>query len=401
MRGHVRKRGSSWQIIVEAPRDALDGRRRTVSRTIHGSKRDADRALAQLLVDVGHGVAVAHDATFGHLLERWLELSAPDWSPSTRKVNENFARMYIRPALASRPLNKLTTAALDRFYAELRERGGTTGRPLAPRTVRRVHNIVHRALEQAVRWSWLGVNPATNSTPPKLGRPDLQPPAPVDVTRLLSAAAATDEEFALFVRLAATTGARRGELCGLRWSRIDAAARSMLVDRSVVEGDAGLVEKDTKTHQARRVAIDPTSLQLLAEHHDRCIARAELAGVGYSANAYVFSEAVDGLVPLNPHAVSRRFRRLCDRLGLDEVRLHDLRHYVATRLIAGGVPVRTVSGRLGHASAATTLSVYAHFVEATDHDAARLLGTLLDEAASAQNAPPDTDPPETVPFPAG
>jgi integrase len=343
-----------------------------------------------LLVEVSSGAGgavVTARVTFGELLDRWMALSAPDWSPSTVQVNRAFVERYIRPALGRRPLRRITVAELDRFYTSLRERGSVTDEPLAPRTVRRVHNIVRRALEQAVRWGWLASNPAAKASPPKLGRLDIQPPAPADVARLLTAAAEQDPEFALFLRLAAATGARRGELCGLRWNRVDLAGGAVLIDRSVVESDDGLVEKDTKTHQARRVALDGTSVALLIAHREHCDTRAVLAGVVRPPDAYVFSNAIDGAAPLNPHAVSRHFSRLCQRVGLEGVRLHDLRHYVATRLIAAGVPVRTVSGRLGHASAATTLSVYAHFVEATDHDAARLLGLLLDEQSAVGDAP--------------
>jgi integrase len=388
MRGHLRKRGSTWQLIVEGARDPLTGRRRQISRSLRGTKREAEAALAQLLVEVGSGGGLAATrATFGELLDRWIELSSPDWSPSTVQVNRAFVETYIRPALGRRPLRRITVAELDRFYAGLRERGSVAGEPLSPRTVRRVHNIVHRALEQAVRWGWLASNPATKATPPKLGRLDPQPPAPADVARLLAGAAERDPEFALFLRLAAATGARRGELCGLRWNRVDLAGNAVLIDRSVVESEGGLVEKDTKTHQARRVALDGTTVALLAAHRRHCLDRAAVAQVPYPADAYVFSLAIDGAQPMNPHAVSRHFNRLCARLGLDGVRLHDLRHYVATRLIAAGVPVRTVSGRLGHASAATTLSVYSHFVEATDHDAARLLGLLLDDHAPVAKGP--------------
>ncbi len=355
-----------------------------MSKTVRGTKREAEDAFARLLVETGtNGGAAPTRATFGDLLDRWTELAAPGWSPSTVQVNRTFIETYIRPALGRRPIRRLTVDELDRFYTELREHGSVSGQPLAPRTVRRIHNIVHRALEPAVRWSWITVNPASRATPPKLGRLDPQPPAPADVARLLAAAEERDPEFALFLRVAAATGARRGELCGLRWNRVDFAGGALLIDRSIVEAAEGLVEKDTKTHQARRVALDTTTVELLEQHRQRCLERAAVAKVPYAADAYVFSLAVDGTQPLTPHAVSRHFSRLCQRLGLEGVRLHDLRHYVATRLIAAGVPVRTVSGRLGHTSAATTLSVYSHFVEATDQDAARLLGLLLDDAATA------------------
>jgi hypothetical protein len=90
----------------------------------------------------------------------------------------------------------LTSARIDKLYADLRRSGGQGGGPLSPRTVRRVHNILHSALEQAVRWEWLGANPATRSSPPKLGPLDIHPPSPDEVGRLLAAAEAEDPDFA-------------------------------------------------------------------------------------------------------------------------------------------------------------------------------------------------------------
>ena len=95
------------------------------------------------------------------------------------------------------------------------------------------------------------------------------------------------------------------------------------------------------------------------------------------SDAFVFSAAPDGSAPLHPDTVTSGFQRLCRRLGLNGVRLHDLRHLHATQLLAAGVPVRTVSGRLGHANAATTLNVYAHFLDASDRQAAEVIGGLL------------------------
>lgn len=99
--------------------------------------------------------------------------------------------------------------------------------------------------------------------------------------------------------------------------------------------------------------------------------------------AHVFSNEPDGSVPWRPDSTTRAFRSLCRRAGLEDVRLHDLRHYVATRLLASGVDVRTVAGRLGHRNAATTLNVYSHFLPEADRRAADVLGKLLDDAVTA------------------
>ena len=146
--------------------------------------------------------------------------------------------------------------------------------------------------------------------------------------------------------------------------------------------DGGYVEKDTKTHAARRIALDASMVKTLRAHKQRQAERALAGGVRVPRDARLFSYEPDGSVPWRPDGVTKRFVRLRARLGLDSVRLHDLRHFVATRMLAAGVPVPTVSGRLGHANSSTTLNVYSHFLEASDRDAAEALGQLLDGARS-------------------
>jgi integrase len=105
--------------------------------------------------------------------------------------------------------------------------------------------------------------------------------------------------------------------------------------------------------------------------------RATACGTTLAEDAFVFSEAADAKRPWHPDTPTARFVRLRHNVGLDNVRLHDLRHMHATQLLAAGVPVRTVSGRLGHANAVTTLNVYGHFLEASDRQAAAVMGDLL------------------------
>jgi len=183
---------------------------------------------------------------------------------------------------------------------------------------------------------------------------------------------------ACFLLVAATTGARRGELCALRWSDLDKKTGALTISRSIVESqDSTLIEKDTKTHSSRRIALDSGSMAALADQRDRCQRRAKSCGARLAESAHIFSMDPDGGRPWVPNEVTKRFIRIRRSVGLDSVRLHDLRHFTATRLLSEGVPVRTVSGRLGHANAATTLGVYAHFVEESDRDAADKIGSIL------------------------
>jgi len=205
---------------------------------------------------------------------------------------------------------------------------------------------------------------------------------------LISLADEEDPDFACLLRTAITTGARRGELCALRWRDVNLGARTVTISRSIVEGEHGAPsEKDTKTHAVRRIALDEVTAACLTDHRDRAMARADALGISLVDSAYVFACSPDGAEPCSPNDVTKEFIRLRKQLGLDGVRLHDLRHFAATRMLAAGVPVRTVSGRLGHANAATTLGVYAHFLEVSDRDAAAILGSFIEPPAAINSDP--------------
>ncbi len=160
----------------------------------------------------------------------------------------------------------------------------------------------------------------------------------------------------------------------------------MTIERGIVLADGDLIEQGTKTHQSRRVTLDADTVAALEDHQKRAEEVARSAGTGITIKSFVFSHEVDGSTPWRPDSTSRAFRMLCAQAGIRGVRLHDLRHYVATRLLASGIDVRTVSGRLGHRNPATTLNVYAHFLPEADEEAASALAGVFRKAREATEA---------------
>ncbi len=128
----------------------------------------------------------------------------------------------------------------------------------------------------------------------------------------------------------------------------------LLIQRSIFETlEHKIVEKETKTHQARRIALDSGRIGGLARHRAAMAGRAEFCGVILEPKGYLFSDHERGVEPWRPDPVTLAFTRLCGELGIDGIRFHDLRRFAATSLFSAGIDVRTVSGRLGHANAAT------------------------------------------------
>lgn len=211
------------------------------------------------------------------------------------------------------------------------------------------------------------------------------------VLALLDAADREDPDLAVFLVLAAVTGARRGELCALRWNDLAPSAGTLTISRVISLGPGGPVERrKPKTRSSlRTISLDAGTLAVLDAHRRRCAERAELCGVTLPNDAFIFAGTVDGLQPWRPDSTSRRFRWLRDSIGIDQqLRLHSLRHFVVTTLLGAGVALPQVAGRVGHGGGGhTTLSVYSHFQQARDKEVADLLARILERPARPAEEP--------------
>jgi integrase len=218
----MRQRGDAWELRVYVGRNFVTGREHYATRTIRAGKREAQRALNEMVVAAERGALANTRATFGELLDAWLEHAGRDFSPKTVLVVRGFIERTIKPDLGDVSLARLRPITLDRFYARLLAPGGGRGRDcLSPATVRRIHGIVRRALAQGVRWGWLGANPAASASPPRVPATAIRPPTTAELALLLDVAERRDPQLATFLILSAATGARRSELVALRWSDRD------------------------------------------------------------------------------------------------------------------------------------------------------------------------------------
>ena len=369
---------------------------------------EAQKALRRLATQVDKRRNPRTSATLDQLLDRYLETLSV--APSTHRTYVRYLEKHVRPFLGRSKAAAVDVEALDSLYAELRRcqkhcvgrKAGTDHRtprehvcdercrphrcqPLAPATIQHIHFVLHGAFDRAVRWRWVVINPVELASAPAKGPPEPNPPSPAEATRLLDEAW-TDPDWGTLVWLTMTTGARRGELCALRWSHVDLENGVLSIRRAIIQFGGKLQEKDTKTHQQRRVTLDPETVAVLAEHFERATERAASVGAALLPDAFVFSNAPDCRAPLVPGSVSQRYSRMADRLGI-ETHLHALRHYSATELISAGVDVRTVAGRLGHSGGGnTTLRVYAAWVAESDQRAARGLVSRLPQRPAVRTA---------------
>lgn len=385
MRGHLEARGKGiWRAKVYVGNDQATGKQLYVNKTIHGTKRQAEDVLSQLLVEVGSGVTVSTEATVHQLVARWLEVTSDSLSPTTLSEYKRLLDKHILPNFGKRKARSIRASELDTYYAKLKKSGGVGGNGLSAQSVRHIHAIIHRLFSQAVKWGWTSSNPASLASPPKVRAKQVNVPSVDQVVKLIDNAKLSDDGFGCLLRLAAVTGARRGELCALKWSDLDLSKGILTISRSIAsDKNDHMVEKDTKTHSNRSIALDVDTCKILEDWQNTCNDRAQKCNVNLTSQEFIFSDLPDGSQCWRPGRVTLAFMRLCKRLDIKDVRFHDLRHFAATRMLVAGVPVKTVSGRLGHADAATTLNVYAHFVETSDAQAAQVLGDLLDQNAAS------------------
>jgi len=240
------------------------------------------------------------------------------------------------------------------------------------------------ALAQAERWEWIWMNPAAHASPPRHVPNEIRPPSPADVALLIAKASASDPALGAFIRLAASTGARRSQLLALRWENVDLERRRLSFTRALVEGPNGPVLAPTKTRRAYQVSLDVDTAAVLAQHKSCC------DGVD---DSFVFSHDSDGATPWKPNWATSAFIRLRRDCGIPRCRLHDLRHFMATEMLAAGVAIPIVAARLSHARASTTPNVYAHAVPGGDRNAAEQISDLLRDPPSPEGSG-DCSPPE-------
>jgi integrase len=403
-RGRIEPHGKGLRVVVYAGTDPVTGRRSYLREKIDGTdkaaRKRADKALNKLLTQVDQQRATTSSVSLSHTLDEWMRNT--ELEDSTRKTYEGYISRTIKPAFGDLSVRKLDARAMESFYTELRrcrarcdgtpyvEKHGTDEdghdckaagcklhkcHPMAASTVRQIHAILSGALGAAERWDWIASNPARIARRPKQKPPEPDPPTPAEAAKLVEEAFRMDDDWGVLVWLAMTTGMRRGELVGLRFTRLDLDAEVIDLRRNWVGGK----EKDTKTHQNRRIALDTETVVLLKEHRKRVEARLSELGRKFTEDKFVFSgsKTPDHSAPYSPNAVTQRYKDMAARLDID-THLHALRHYSATELLSAGIDLRTVAGRLGHGGGgATTLRVYAAWVAASDRKAAEILGARM------------------------
>lgn len=390
MRGHITKRASGrWAVVLDVGTviDPITGKGKRKQKWVSGfkTKADADSHLTDLLGRKDRGESVVQDKTpCGEYIESWLNARADELAELSVTQYRSVLKNHIKPATIGRiEIGKIRRAHVRDFDADLKSKG------LSASTRNVVHAVLRRSLADAVVGDLIHMNPCVDARPGRGGKTPERRKFTVwtyaELQALLTAGS-VDRISALW-RVAVATGARRGELLGLRWLDLDAEQKRLSFDQQVTPTRGGVSIGPLKTKGSHRtISIDPDTIEALEEHRGAQEVERSLAGDAYEDHDLIFCDALGR--PINPQRLTEAFGLLRKAAGVRPGRLHDVRHTHASMLLCGDkkrkilpTPLHVVSKRLGHSSPMVTLSVYAHLLPSSDEEAAEAVGAMLTEAA--------------------
>jgi integrase len=359
VRGHVRKRGKTWSFVIDTGRDPETNKRKQRWSSGHATKKAAEEAMRKALgrLDVGDD-PIPTKITLSEFTERWLaHLEANDSPrPNSRRRYAELLQQRVVPLIGGMRLDRIRPAHVQAVLDAATEAG------LAPATVQKVRAAMSSMFNTAVKWTLVSSNPVRATSTPTIRAPKLTTPTAAQLRSLTAAAVGTMWEIPTL--LATTTGARRAEVLGLHWSRVDLERGRVRVDETLQRVDGELAFVPPKTDRARReIPLPAFAVERLRAHKTDQARRRLMLGVEWSDHDLV-CERGDG-APVDPDSFTHAFARIAKATGLEGVRLHDCRHGVATALAKQGVPAYVTSKVLGHSSVHFTANVYQHADEET------------------------------------
>ena len=372
--GTIRKRSDGrWEarIIIGHKNDGSPMYKSAFAKT----QKSALKQLHQLL-DLYRDVDLTEECrmTLGEWMDKWMD----EYMIFT--IKENTIKGYrsqidhqIKPFIGHKQLASLTTADIQKFYNKIKKEGRVHPHPihghvLSDSMVRKIHMMLHEAMEVAVRERYIVRNPTDNTTIPKKTTTEKQVLDDSQLNRFLEAIQC-EPYWHDFFYVEVMTGLRRGEICGIKWSDIDFNEGTLCIKRSVSTKEGGGVSiGETKTDAGARTIIMPPSVAtLLWKKRSDAI------------NEWVFPHYTNPSDPLHPSSAYKKLKTLLKRLELPLLRFHDLRHTFATQATDGGVDPKTLAGILGHTDASFTLDTYTHVTSDMQRGASAIVNNMMQQ----------------------
>lgn len=354
MRGHIIKRyKGSYTVVLNLGIDPTTGKRKQQWISVKGTKKEAERRLAEMLHQIDTGSFMTPGkTTVAAFLERWIEDYRPNLSPPSYERYRDIVKRGLIPNLGSIALTQLRPEHLQKVYTAMQKEG------LSARTVRYHHAVIHVALKTALQWGLIVRNPADSIKPPKIHRNEMQTWDEQEMSQFLKAAKASPYHALFYTAL--FTGMRRSELLGLKWADVDLVLCQISVCRSLHHlKDGSYVFTEPKSAKSRRtIALPPSATLLLKGHQEKQELDRAMLRMFWTNDDLVFG-TLEGK-PWRPNTITRAWETMAARAGVKVIRLHDARHTHASIMLKQGIHPKIVQERLGHASIQMTLDTYSH-----------------------------------------
>jgi integrase len=359
LRGHVRKRGDKWAVVIDLGRDPSTGKRKQKWLSGFRTKKEAENASAEYIQKINSGQMVeTSNITLEDYLRKWIETYKNNLAPRTYINYKQQMELHLIPHLGKIQLSKLKPLHIQSYYTKALEsmEGKKT---LSPSTVLYQHRVLHEALKHAVKWQLIPNNPADAVEAPKQKKKQMNTLNEKQLNILLQGV--LESEIYIPVLLAITTGMRRGEICGLCWDDVDFENEFLYIRRARQRVGNKTQISTTKTEKSnRKVALFSSTIQELKKYHTQQKEDKLKWGNDYHEEAYdLVCRWSDGR-PLEPDHITKKYKKFIKKLELPNVRFHDLRHSHATWLLKEGIHPKIVSERLGHSNISITMDTYSH-----------------------------------------
>lgn len=311
--------------------------------------------------------------SLGEWLDKWIaEYMTGTVRKGTLDGYKTYAERYIKPALGDKPTAFITTADVQRFYNHLRKNGRIKnrhiyGNGLSDATVVRIHCMLHEAMDRAVKEHLISKNPTNGTTVPKIAKKEMQVLTDKQLDTFMKLVDA-EEHWRDFFYTELTTGLRRGEICGLKWTDFDENKGKLNINRSIDLRNGEIIVGETKTGKGRRCFYLPVSTANVLRERKK-----------NSKSEWIFTDLLNPELPIAPPAAYRKMKQLLQKAGLPNIRFHDLRHTFATHALTSGVDAKTLSGILGHTNASFTLDTYTHVTTDMQQRASDIVGGFMND----------------------
>lgn len=370
--GTIRKRSDGrWEARYTLGIDPKTGKQ--IQKSVYGkTQKEVRQKLTAITAEIDDGMYMdIPRLKTADWLNTWVTEYIGNVKSSTRKSYQDHVRLNIIPYIGNVPLSKVTAAMIQQMYNELQ-----VEKELSPKTIKNVHGVLHRALEQAQKMGYIRSDPLVAVTLPRIERKQIKPLEDEELSAFLKEIRGNPYELVYFVTV--FTGLRQGEVLGLTWDCVNFEKQTLLINKQHGK------KKGTREYCFSSLKNDRPRVIEAADGVMDALKKQQLRQQRWAARLKDGWDNPDNLVfttetgrYLCNQTVYLAFKKIVRRLHLDATRFHDLRHTYAVNSLKSGDDIKTVQENLGHQTAAFTLDVYAHATNSMKRESANRMDQYI------------------------